>query len=154
MTQIIAFEGLHPLLIPWLVPSYVKRGLLDKVEFAGVKLWRGGFMSTGPVRDWDADKVIVIGHSMGGASAIEWCNRKAPKIEIDLLITLDPRPLHRPYIKPANVKRAVNIYQQSWWMPGYPVQGAENILLTDGTGHTGVPAHPLAWKVLSEKTKE
>lgn len=107
-------------------------------------------MSSGPNArpQMSSSKVIVIGHSMGGASAIAWCETWRRHLEVDLLLTLDPRPLHRPYIKPPNVKRAVNLYQKSFWMPGYEVEGAENILLTDGTSHTGVPWHPKARDVL------
>lgn len=145
-TMIIVFEGLG-----LVTPSHVKRGLLDRLTGQAdfdTQVWRGSFMSSGPVRDWDCDKVIVMGHSMGVASAIAWCNRKAPKIEIDLLLTLDGRPLHRPYVKPQNVKRAVNFYRNSWWMCGYPVEGAENHVVT--CGHTSVPALPEVLKVLRE----
>lgn len=155
MTQIIAFEGLHPLLIPWLVPSYVERGLLEpvgKTITGPYETWRGGFMSYGPqpkviVGDHLITRFIVIGHSMGGPSAIDWCNRNS--VQIDLLLTIDPRPLHRPYIKPKNVKRAVNFYQQSWWMPGYPVEGAENVLV-QGYPHTAMPGSPGVVKALME----
>lgn len=134
MTQIICFEGLG-----LGTPSHIQRGLLAHLSNTELEsLWRGSFMSSGPVRDWDCDKVIVIGHSMGAATAIAWCNRKAPKIEVEMLLTLDPRPLHRPYIKPANVKRAVNFYRNSFWMRGYPVEGAENHVVN--CGHTQVPA--------------
>ena len=141
MTQLICFEGLSPFLIG--TPSYIGRGLLGQLNFdlelAGVNVWRGSFMSSGPAIGLDVNqKLIVIGHSMGGASAIRWCNDYLGMV--DLLITLDPRPLHRPYIKPANVKRAVNFYRNAWWMRGYPVENAENHVVT--CGHGAVPGLP------------
>lgn len=121
--QLICFEGLSPFLIG--TPNYVKRGLLDKLDKRpDLNVWRGSFMSRGPQKVNPADKHILLGHSMGGPTAIWWCNQH-PGLEIDLLLTLDPRPLHQPYVKPANVKRCVNFYQTGF-MRGYPVEGAEN----------------------------
>lgn len=132
MTQIIAFEGLG-----LGTPTHIKRLLLDPLKLdkrPDVSVWRGSFMSSGPNQDrWQ--KTIVIGHSMGGPTAIWWCN-KHKRFDIDLLITLDPRPLHRPCVKPANVKRAVNFYQTGF-MRGYLVEGAENHRVK--IGHTLLP---------------
>lgn len=154
MTQLIVFEGLSP----WLIgtPAYVQRGLLEPLathtarigDKNAIHIWRGSFMSAGPNLHVEIPepKRIVIGHSMGGASAIDWCHRHSSTI--DLLLTLDPRPFYRPYIKPANVKRAVNIYQRGWWMPGYRVEGAENFCVT--TSHTAIPFSLLAQEKLRE----
>lgn len=81
---------------------------------------------------------------------MSWCRKNWPH-EIELLLTLDPRPLHRPYdVRPdGNVKRAVNIYQQGWWMQGFPVEGAENIY-APGWGHGAIPAHPRAAATIRE----
>lgn len=135
MTQLVVYEGLSPILIG--TPAYVQRGLLDRVKLKDVSLWRGSFVSKGPSPLKGADRVIVVGHSMGGASAIWWCNQY-PGLKIDLLLTLDPRPLHRPYIKPKNVDAAVNFYQRGWWLPGYQVENAGNVLV--GVRHTSIPA--------------
>lgn len=139
MTQLVCFEGLG-----LGTPTHIRRHLLDRVYLKDANVWRGSFMSKGPEILY-APKHIVIGHSMGGASAIDWCKRQE-EWDIDLLITLDPRPLHRPYIKPDNVKRAVNFYRDSLWMRGYPVEGAENHIVQ--CGHTYVPA--LAVETLRE----
>ena len=132
--QCVVFEGLSPFLIG--TPNYVKRGLLDPLDLANVSVWRGSFMSKGPLPRID-HKLVVIAHSMGGPSALWWCN-KWKEFPVDLLVTLDPRPLHRPYIKPPNVKRAVNFYQTGF-MRGYEVKGAENIKVVTA-GHTKLPA--------------
>ena len=133
MIQLIAFEGLG-----LGTPTHIKRGLLDRLVLRDADVCRASFMSDGP-KPLNAlgTKRIVIGHSMGGASAIAWCNRWA-NYKFDLLLTLDPRPLHRPYRKPANVLRCVNFYRDAFWMRGYPVEGAENTKVR--CGHTQVPA--------------
>lgn len=156
MIQVIAFEGLSPFIIP--NPTYVKRGLLDKLDFMKCDVWRGRYISSGPqpkvrVSGETVTKFIVIGHSMGGPSAIDWCNRNA--VQVDLLLTMDPRPLHQPYIKPANVKRAVNFYRGKrgfFDMQGYPVKGAENIRVN--CGHTEIPFLHLAQIVLDSHCDE
>jgi hypothetical protein len=147
------FEGLSPFLIG--TPNYIKRGLLDPLlrdwptDKVTPEVWRGSFMSSGPMFPHSSDKVIVIAHSMGVASAIAWCNRwdSDGAHDIDLLLTLDPRPLHRPYVKPANVKHAVNFYRPvAFWMKGFPVEGAENIQVQ--CGHRAVPYLPEVRKLI------
>ncbi len=146
--QVVAFEGLSPFLFG--TPSYVKTQLLDRVKFPeGTALWRGSFASSGPGCLVDF-KRIVIGHSMGGASAINWCNQMKD-YKVDLLLTLDPRPLHRPYIKPPNVRNAANFYQKSWWFPGYEVEGAKNTMVS--IPHTQVPGLSAARIVLEQHLK-
>ena len=154
MTQIICFEGLGIG-----TPSHIKRGLLDPLGLMQVarpdySIWRGSFATK--EENWpepiECKKRILIAHSMGGATAIAWCKRWGETtnvrfgVPIDLLLTLDPRPLHRTYIKPANVKRAVNFYRRSLWMRGYPVDGAENHIVT--CGHTFVPSLPQVLKLV------
>lgn len=151
MIHIVAFEGLG-----LGKPSHIMRHLLEPMNLASrnlaVKVHHEWFTSNGPTA-FHGHKYVVIGHSMGGASAIAWCKRIAGNsnrpVDVDLLITLDPRPLHRPYIKPDNVKKAVNFYRNSIWMRGYPVEGADNHIVQ--CGHTYVPA--LAVDVLREALK-
>ena len=141
MIQIVAFEGLSPFLIG--TPSYVKRGLLDKIPKilqSRVDVWRGSFMRSGPKPHVFANKIIVIGHSMGGPSAIWWC-KQYPALTVDLMITLDPRPLHQPYTKPKNVLHAVNFYRGDHGMldmQGYTVIGAKNNHCPDSS-HPSLP---------------
>ena len=86
--------------------------------------------------------LIVIGHSLGGPRAIQFCNDNAAYgLRVDLLITLDPRVFGQPYRKPANVRRAVNFRRKSLWMSGYAVEGAEEVIMT-GVGHMELAWHP------------
>jgi alpha-beta hydrolase superfamily lysophospholipase len=85
----------------------------------------------------NAERIIAIGHSMGGGAVIDWCERYQKRIH--LMITLDPRVTgSKPYEKPSNVLKAINFYQKGF-MPGYPVSGAENILIKT-YGHTELPS--------------
>ena len=81
MIQIIAYEGLG-----LGTPTYVKQGLLDRCSELlthDVVLWRGSFMSKGPTVLPEARGRIVIGHSMGGPSALWYCNQH-PSVKFDL----------------------------------------------------------------------
>lgn len=133
MNHIVAFEGLTMM-------GHVRNKLLSRLPGYGQKIYSHSFLSHGPTLKLEKhDRVIVIGHSMGGPTAIWYCHELLrQKISVHLLLTLDPRPLHQPYIKPVNVLQAINYYQRSWWMPGYPVDGAKNKLTT--SGHTAIPA--------------
>lgn len=148
MIQIIAFEGLAITLTPWPVPTHIRDKLLAKVRLPrNTFIWRDSFIKDGPELTYTPTKLIVIAHSMGGATAIRWCNRH-PTVVVDLLLTLDPRPLHRPYVRPKNVMHAVNFYQ-SFPLWGYSVQGAVN--RKTKWGHTAVPGRPEVIKCLQDE---
>ena len=130
MTNIIYFEGLmssfiRTLLIPQLKGDFTSLGYTH---------WQAG-----PAMVPSTGKLIVIGHSLGGPTAINWaakCGR-----EVDLLVTLDPRVFYQPYVKPGNVQTAINFRRNSWWMHGYPVSDATNIVMN--CGHGSLPGQKL-----------
>lgn len=138
---IVAYEGLFGMWGNW-----VKRGLLDKIHHHTI--YRFSWTYQGEVPGCD----IVIGHSFGVREALDTARVLRPQ----LLLLLDPRmpPWGTSEIKaPAGVP-TVCVYQPYWRpLPGFPVAGAENIVLKDGTWHTDVPAHARVWEVISRELK-
>jgi hypothetical protein len=86
-------------------------------------------------------RLILIGHSFGGYSAIRLGNKLARhQIPVAGMLTVDARttPLnYRHFIKPATVAVAKNYFQKGLWMPGYAIDGAENTRLQ--TSHGAIP---------------
>lgn len=142
---IVIVEGLFGSMGTWLYRGLIARHwtFLKHAKIVRVGWIGGAFKVDGPC--------IVVDHSFGcsrGHKIAEF--NKAKK-----LIHLDPRKPLLGIGCPAAPKGVptVCIYQ-SRAMQGWECEGAENILLTDGTGHTAVPAHELAWKALREALYE
>jgi hypothetical protein len=87
-------------------------------------LWRNDV--DGAIRDYrrDPQPIILIGHSMGGDSALAFAERlNAENIPVSLLVTYDPSRIADDV--PPNVERYINIFQSSNVMGGgNVVQGA------------------------------
>jgi hypothetical protein len=133
-TNVVAFEGLHPLIFP--KATWLQKGVLARLGKSHFNVSVYHWMSKGPKSFQYTGPIIAIGHSMGGGAVIDWCERYGKTI--DLMLTLDPRVTgSKPYEKPSNVKRAVNFYQKGF-MPGYEVKGADNRKVT--CGHTQIPS--------------
>jgi peptidoglycan hydrolase-like protein with peptidoglycan-binding domain len=92
----------------------------------------------------DALKVIIIGHSFGGYSAIR-CGDKLARhsIAVANVLTVDARAIptnYRYFEKSRTVARHQNFFQKSLWMPGYAIDGAENQRLY--VNHGAIPGAP------------
>ncbi len=92
----------------------------------------------------DALKVIIIGHSFGGYSAIR-CGDKLARhsIAVANVLTVDARAIptnYRYFTKSRSVARHQNFFQKSLWMPGYAIDGAENQRLY--VSHGAIPGAP------------
>lgn len=88
-------------------------------------------------------KVVIMGHSLGGDSAVEVAETLGAKnIGVDLLVQIDSVGVGDE-VKPPGVKRAVNIFSTSGdGIDGaQQVDGSENIGL-DGTTHTDIDNDP------------
>lgn len=101
----------------------------------------------------EAKPLLIVGHSFGGEIAL---NIARPGI--DIVITLDPRPVSRPlactfdsflrYEMPFKARpglKVINFYRRGFWLPGQVVIGAENHALDSRIGHMDVPRQPSAW---------
>lgn len=103
------------------------------------------------------DPGILIGCSLGGHSAL------LNAIPGDVVVCLDPRwqspasyfdllvPFQKPFKAPQGVK--VYCFYRHGLMPGYPVEGGENVRLPWHVTHPGVPAY-VAARVKSILEKE
>ncbi len=92
----------------------------------------------------DALRVIIIGHSFGGYSAIR-CGDKLARHSIPVanVLTVDARAIptnYQYFEKSRNVARHQNFFQKSLWMPGYAIDGAENQRLH--VDHGSIPGSP------------
>lgn len=89
-------------------------------------------------------KLIVVGHSFGGYSALRLAKKlEARGIAIQGMLTVDARttPLnYRFFITPSNVREHLNYFQKGLWMPGYAIDGAQNIRLH--VNHGAIPGAP------------
>ncbi len=140
--KIISYEGLMGRVGRW-----VRGGLLSQLQ-----MWKGvkfeEHVWTDAAADCDDEPCIIIGHSFGARGAID----SAKKSEgVKLLVLLDPRvppPADMSKVKAPKGVPTVCFYQRGF-MPGYPVEGAENIRL-NWTMHTNVPKHPAVMKYLKE----
>lgn len=137
MTTLITFDGLFSSALATTQPY--RHG----VEHIAMSWWSGG-----PSAHY-INKIfplIVVGHSLGGPAALKWCAEY--RHDVDLLVTLDPRVFGQPYRVPANVKRCVNFRRLSFWMHGYPVEGAEEKIMR--CGHVELAWHPEVRKLIEE----
>lgn len=143
MVKIIAFEGLGNL-------GYLKQGLIGPLERKYgekilVTMYHHFQIPSGPCN-------IIIGHSLGGESAINHIKNLNPK---PILLTLDPRrnsiaswfDILLPFQAPFDDVRAIYAYNffRRGFMPGYEVKGAENVKLS--CSHGGVPYQPEVFKL-------
>lgn len=98
--------------------------LTDRIRRTGVPasvqtylLWRGAVEQA--IADYRRDPapIIVIGHSMGGDSALSFAERlNSENIPVSLLVTYDPTRIADDV--PPNVERYINLYQSSNFMGG------------------------------------
>jgi hypothetical protein len=80
-------------------------------------VWRG--VADEAIRDYRRDPapIALIGHSMGGDSALDFAERlNAANIPVALLVTYDPTRIADDV--PPNVERYINLYQSSNFMGG------------------------------------
>ena len=78
----------------------------------------------------DAEPLVLIGHSYGADDVIRIARRLAEdNVTVDLLVTLDPVT---PPAVPANVVRAVNLYQSNGVWDVLPVLRGVPVEATDG----------------------
>jgi fermentation-respiration switch protein FrsA (DUF1100 family) len=105
--------------------------LAERIKRAGIDssvdtylVWRG--VADQAIRDYrrDPEPITLIGHSMGGDSALDFAEAlNAQNIPVSLLVTYDPSRIADDV--PPNVERYINIYQSSNFMGGgNVVQGA------------------------------
>lgn len=101
------------------------------------------------VRAWkqvhgDDLRVVIVGHSFGGWSALRLANKlRRHSIRVQHMLTVDARsiPTNYPsFIKPSNVGQHDNFFQKSLWMPGYRIDGANNVKLY--VDHGSIPGAP------------
>jgi hypothetical protein len=90
-------------------------------------------------------KVIIIGHSLGGWSAIQCGNKLARhQIPVASMLTVDARTYTANYpffIKPRSVVGAhENYFQKGLLFPGYAIDGAVNTRLH--VNHAQIPGAP------------
>ena len=92
-----------------------------KAEVAGHLYWQTGLTEILKARAaGKAGPIILVGHSQGANNVIDIARGlEAQNIPVDLVITLAP---FMQYPVPANVKQAINYYQQGGW--GAPLEGA------------------------------
>jgi len=99
-------------------------GLTDRIRHAGVAasvqtylLWRAA--ADQAIQDYRRDPapIVLIGHSMGGDSALAFAQRlNNENIPVSLLVTYDPTRIADDV--PPNVERYINIFQSSNIMGG------------------------------------
>jgi len=105
--------------------------LADRIKRVGIDasvdtylVWRG--VADQAIRDYrrDPEPIALIGHSMGGDSALDFAELlNSENIPVSLLVTYDPSRIADDV--PPNVERYINIYQSSNIMGGgNVVQGA------------------------------
>ena len=92
-----------------------------KAEVAGHLYWQTGLTEILKARAaGKTGPIILVGHSQGANNVIDIARGlEARNIPVDLVVTLAP---FMQYPVPANVKQAVNYYQQGGW--GAPLEGA------------------------------
>ncbi len=107
------FRGLIGM-IDWGMDQLAQRidraGVAADIE--GYSAWRS--VATQAIADYrrDPKPITVIGHSIGGDSAVEFAEAlEGAHVPVSLLITYDPTRAAHPI--PANVERYINLYQSS-----------------------------------------
>jgi LysM repeat protein len=98
--------------------------LTDRIRHAGIAasvqtylVWRAA--ADQAVQDYHRDPapIVVIGHSMGGDSALSFAQRlNSENIPVSLLVTYDPTRIADDV--PPNVERYINIFQSTNFMGG------------------------------------
>jgi hypothetical protein len=129
---VFAFEGLG--LGPYLRSPYLQEELLPQLtKDVEVQVFSWMQNPTPPPNR----KLIVIGHSFGGAAV---CGRN---YEADLVVTIDPRWTgFDSFSVPPAAKSWLNYYQRNlFFFPGCYVTGAANFLVT-GYSHPNMPSYP------------
>ncbi|MGB7254066.1 MAG: hypothetical protein WBC94_10705, partial [Xanthobacteraceae bacterium] len=107
------FRGLIGM-IDWGMDQLAQRidraGVAADIE--GYSAWRS--VATQAIADYrrDPKPITVIGHSIGGDSAVQFAEAlEGAHVPVSLLITYDPTRAAHPI--PANVERYINLYQSS-----------------------------------------
>jgi len=98
--------------------------LTDRIRHTGVPasvqtylLWRPAVEQAIVDYRRDPAPIIIIGHSMGGDSALSFAERlNSENIPVSLLVTYDPTRIADDV--PPNVERYINLYQSSNFMGG------------------------------------
>jgi hypothetical protein len=98
--------------------------LTERIKRTGVTasvhtylMWR--FVADEAIRDYrrDPEPIAIIGHSMGGDSAVAFAERlNAANIPVNLLVTYDPTRIADDV--PPNVERYINIFKSNNFMGG------------------------------------
>jgi fermentation-respiration switch protein FrsA (DUF1100 family) len=98
--------------------------LAERIQQTGIPasvdtylVWRG--VADEAIRDYrrDPEPITLIGHSLGGDSALSFAERlNAENIPVSLLVTYDPSRIADDV--PPNVERYINVYQSSNFMGG------------------------------------
>jgi LysM repeat protein len=123
--------------------AYLFRGMIDLIDWGmdqlaerinrtGVTANIGSHLSWRSVADQaisdyrrDPQPITVIGHSIGGDTAVQFAERlDAAHVPVSLLVTYDPNRF--AHSVPANVRRYINLYQSSNLLGGgdlAPVRG-------------------------------
>jgi hypothetical protein len=99
-------------------------GLADRIRHAGIAasvqtylLWRAAVDQAVQEYRRDPAPIVLIGHSMGGDSALAFAQRlNSENIPVSLLVTYDPTRIADDV--PPNVERYINIFQSSNLMGG------------------------------------
>lgn len=121
-----------------------------RANFVGVHSDVFGHSQAGAAFDFvnshrsDTCCLVLIGHSLGGDTVIEFANDLlAAGIMVNLAITLDPVGVPLDDVLPANVMRGINYYQLRESLGGNQIQGAMNFNVGDlfpnaNIGHTTI----------------
>lgn len=160
---VVAFGGLGKVWNRGRFREAIERDLLVKLDCS----WH--------VYDWDQvpdfrkfpNKIITVGHSFGGETAINMANSWPEKVIG--LVTIDPRWNSRKILSSVDwlfgasdrnafritsKANATNFYQRKWpGLPGYTVENAVNLRLT-GYSHLNLCAHPAVLEELQKAVNE
>lgn len=142
MKRVIMIEGLFS--------NQLKNYLWPMLDLEGGPSFVTSWMSTSRITSDPRYKDIIIGHSLGGAAAIQLANR----IGCESIITLDPRKAGlwslnpcRAYgtlaLDPSKAKQAFNFNHADYegWFPGLVPQKMHHAVLSDET-HMSLPYAP------------
>ncbi|MCO5142946.1 MAG: hypothetical protein M9962_07645 [Oligoflexia bacterium] len=162
---VVSFEGLGSK-----QAGFVRNGLLKRIENdVGRIMVSKNYAYTEDAKAFECIKdfknvlgkdlnLMVIGHSFGGGIAIFNLLDRMNGMQVDNVITLDPRSMDSEarfmlskseniYSKPNTVRIGAfyNFYQKGG-LPGYAVKGAKNIELK-GVNHAALPSHSSVQKL-------
>lgn len=92
--------------------------------------------------------ITLVGHSFGGDAAFKVANTlRKLGVRVDLVLTTDPRQSldaakRKTFSRPDSVDRWVNFYQQNDpLLKGFPVDGADNVNISDSGAWHGLAPH-------------